>query len=290
LELDRPDRLNPVALAAYGGGWAARLEARVARVAQRSTLARVSHRGPLRLQKALWPEGPDPVHLILLHPPGGIAGGDTLELALDIEAGAQALVTTPGAGKWYRADAPARQSVSLQVADGAALEWLPQETIVHDGAIADSVTTVSLGAGASAIGWEVTVLGRRAFGERFEAGEVRQSLCIECDGEVLFDEHAWIRGADAAQPVALGEHHVAGLMWAVSAVGFDDEAAASVESETEPAGAALVGASRLAPRLLLVRAVGSSPQQVRGALAAAWRCLRPAIFGRPAREPRIWTT
>ncbi len=290
MELDHPDRLNPAALSAYGGGWTARLEARVARVGERSALARVSHHGPLRLQKALWPEGPDPAHLILLHPPGGIAGGDSLRCSLAVEQGAHALVTTPGAGKWYRADAPARQTVELRVAAGAGLEWLPQETIVHDGALAESVTRVSLAEGANALGWEVTVLGRRASGERFRSGEVRQSLRIECAGELLFDEHAWIRGDDADLPAVLGGHHVCGLLWAARARDFDDEAAAAVEAGMQGAAVAFAGASRLQARLLLARAVDSSPERVRAALTAAWRQLRPAVFGRPAREPRIWAT
>jgi urease accessory protein len=290
LESARPDRLQPAALAAYGGGWSARLEASVARVAQRSTLLRVEHRGPMRLQKALWPEGADPVHLILLHPPGGIAGGDSLSLTVDVQPQAHALLTTPGAGRWYRGDAAARQDTTLRVAAGASLEWLPQETIVHDGVLADSTVDVSLDEGAAAIGWEVTVLGRRAFGERLRCGEFRQSLRISLRGEPLFEDHARICGEETGLPAALGERHVSGLLWAVSPRAFDADIAQPVEAAMTQAGATLAGASRVDARLLLARAVGSSPERVRAALAGAWEALRPVVLGRQPRSPRIWTT
>jgi hypothetical protein len=105
--------------------------------------------------------------------PGGIAGGDELDLALDVAAGAHALLTTPGAAKWYRSAGPwARQRVAIKVAQGAALEWLPQETIIFDGAAARISIEVRLARDARYLGWEIVCLGRTGSGERFTRGAV----------------------------------------------------------------------------------------------------------------------
>jgi hypothetical protein len=101
-------------------------------------LARREHRGPLRVQKALYPEGPGVCHAIVLHPPAGIAGGDQLEIRVEADAGAHALLTTPGAGKWYRSSgAQSSQRIHIKVGAGATAEWLPQESILFSGALAD---------------------------------------------------------------------------------------------------------------------------------------------------------
>ncbi len=280
-------------LDAYGGGWTARLRAGVALQGGRSVLAAIDHRGPLRLQKTLWPEGPEVAHLILLHPPGGIAGGDELEIDVAVGTGAHALVTSPGAGRWYRADAPAVQHVRLTVGSEAALEWLPQETIVHDGAQAAARCDVAVDETGAALGMDITVLGRQASGERFLHGELEQRLRIVRAGTLLLDERARIRGdahAGYAQAAALAGRHVSGLLWAVGRAPFDDDLAERVEGAMGGEGADLFGASRVEPHLLLARVVDSVPQRARRALLAAWALLRPVLAGRAAHRPRIWAT
>ena len=282
--------LIPAALGAYGGGWAARLSARVARRAGRSVIGQLEHHGPLRLQKALWPEGPEVAHLILLHPPGGIAGGDVLSIAIDVEGSAHAFVTTPGAGHWYRADAPAAQHVRLAVAAGGMLEWLPQETIVHDGTLADARIDVVLEDGAAAIGCEVTVLGRRASGERFRHGALSQRLHIRHAGELLLDEHARLQGDALDDPATLAGRHVTGLLWAVGRESLADTLAEQAEAAMQRQGVDFHGASCIDGRLFLARVVDGSPERARRALLGAWAVLRPKLMGRDAQPPRIWAT
>jgi urease accessory protein len=121
----------------------------------------------------LYPEGDAVCQAIVLHPPSGIAGGDHLAISAEVGAGAHAQLTTPGAGKWYRSGgAEASQCIELSVAEGAMLEWLPQETIVFDGAQARMETRVSLAADSNYIGWDILCLGRAASGERFEHGKI----------------------------------------------------------------------------------------------------------------------
>ena len=129
-------------------------------------LAEKRFNGPLVVQKPLYPEGDAVCHAIVVHPPAGIVGGDQLSLRISAAPKSAVLLTTPGAGKWYRSAGPwASQKLPFEV--GGSLEWLPQETIVYDGALADIACEVNLGTDATYIGWEILCLGRAGSGERF---------------------------------------------------------------------------------------------------------------------------
>ena len=157
--------------------WPASLHLRFSGDAAATRLAFCQHHGPLRVQRAFYPEGPSVPHVYMLHPPGGLAGGDELSIAIDVEPGAHALVTTPAAGKCYRSDGrAARQVQRLRAAAGSTLEWLPQENIVFDGAHVRLETHVELDPQARFIGWDILCLGRPANQERFTRGFCRQKL------------------------------------------------------------------------------------------------------------------
>ena len=130
-------------------GWRAHLQLEYAVARARTALTRRTHSGPLIVQKALYPEGPDVCHTLILHPPGGIAGNDTLAVDLKLNDGAKVLITMPGATKWYRtADTPATQKLNARVGMGATLEWLPPETIVFDRAAVRMQTSIDLHGGS----------------------------------------------------------------------------------------------------------------------------------------------
>ncbi|MCX7961509.1 MAG: urease accessory protein UreD [Burkholderiales bacterium] len=270
--------------------WRASLRLGFARRGAATRLVRRSHAGPLVVQKPLYPEGSSVCHAIVVHPPGGVAGGDALDIAIEAEAGAQALVTTPAAGKWYRSvGAPAQQRVSIRVAQGASLEWLPQETIVFDGAIAAMETDIRLAPGARAIGWEIVCLGRTGSGERFGRGvcALGTALARE-DGTPLWVERARIEGGSPllASPAGLAGAPVFGTLFAA----FPGLGAAHVAACREHAPAAGDGAVTLLPEVLLARYVGASSEAARRWFARLWAALRPAALGREAHEPRIWRT
>ncbi|MGB2816348.1 MAG: urease accessory protein UreD [Burkholderiaceae bacterium] len=268
--------------------WHASLALRVRSVGGRSLLA-ARHRGPLRVQKALYPEGAAPCHAVVLHPPGGIAGGDALEISVSVDAGAHALVTTPGAAKWYKSLGPvARQQVRLDL-DGA-LEWLPQEAIVFDAANVRSTIDVQMNDGASMIGWDIVALGRRAAGERFERGLYAQTIRLRMGTELAWMERTRLAGNDALleSPVGLAGHHVFGCLWAAGPA-FDDatmEGLRAALAEKVPAAPL----TRLTPRLVVARALGPNTHFVRAALTEVWAALRPLVFGRAAVPPRLWAT
>ena len=286
--------------------WHARLEVGVALRGDASVAVHRRHVGPLRLQKPLYPEGPGVAHLLLIHPPAGIAGGDRLEIDIAVAADARALVTTPGAAKWYRSDgARAHQVVTLGVARGACLEWLPQESIVFDRADVATSTTIACERGAACIGWDIVVLGRRAAGERFERGSMRQDLSLSSEGRVVWRERTRLAGADAliASPVGWGGQCVTGVLWAWGATLADDalERCRALAMARSQAGITVLGDG-----LVVARALSDSAESVRELFHELWTIIRPAIgaatqpatrpaappesAGRRATLPRIWAT
>lgn len=266
--------------------WNASLDLRYEAAGGRTVVAR-RHDGPLQVQKALYPEGDAVCHTILVHPPGGIAGGDALAISAHCRPRSHALLTTPGATRWYKADGRrATQSVCLQVE--GRLEWLPQETIVFDQAVAGSSIDIAVAGDAATIGWDIVALGRKAAGESFRHGEFAQTIRLTADTELLWHERTRVNGSDTLldSPVGLAGRPVFGCLWAYG----PDWSDAAIESIRDglPAAAAV---TRLAPRLLVARALGATTALVRNALQSAWQHARPLVFeGRAAVPPRIWST
>jgi urease accessory protein len=270
--------------------WEASLALEYARRAERTVLARRSHSGPLRVQRDLYPEGEGTCHTIIVHPPGGIAGGDSLSLSARLGPQSAALLTTPGAGKWYRTHgSAARQSLDFEVAAGASLEWLPQETILFDGAVAQMQTRVRLGGDGVYTGWEILCFGRAASGHRFATGSLTQQTEIFAGEARLWSERARVCGDDPlfASPVGLAGHAVCATLLAAGREIPNDLLAACREV---PAGdKALCGVTRL-PRLLIARWLGDAGEDARRYFSALWGVLRPVMKQSAAVEPRIWST
>ncbi|MBM3392034.1 MAG: urease accessory protein UreD [Betaproteobacteria bacterium] len=271
-------------------GWQAELDLHFACRGEGTVLARRRHSGPLAVQKPLYPEGEAVCHVIVLHPPAGIAGGDALDIGIEVGEGAQALLTTPGAGKWYRSDGRrASQDIEIKVSPGGTAEWLPQETIVFDGARAAMRTRIELAAGARYFGWEILCLGRSASGERFARGSLRLATRIVREGRLLWAEQGALEG---------------GSPWLDSPAGFAGcTVSATLLAAGAPSEAALIAACRevgtvegarcgvtALPDLVVARWLGDSGEAARDWLEGLWRHLRPAFVGREAQRPRIWNT
>jgi urease accessory protein len=267
--------------------WHAHLELDYRHDAGRTVLSR-RHSGPLQVQKALYPEGARLAHTLIIHPPGGIAGGDALAVEATVRPQAQALITTPGATKWYKAnDRQASQRVTLDVA--GSLEWLPQESIVFDCANVRSSITVALDDEAAMIGWDIVALGRSAAGESFTDGCFDQAIRLHDGGRLQWVERTRLTGGDAllASPIGLAGRAVFGCLWAAGPLWRDHD----LERLRERLPAEAAPITRVAPRLLLARALADTTAAARAALTAVWRELRPLVFdGRVAQLPRIWAT
>lgn len=270
-------------------GWRAELELEFAARAGRTILARRSHVGPLVVQRPFYPEG-DVCHLYLLHPPGGIVGGDRLVCRTVIGSGAHALLTTPAATKFYRSAGPvAEQMQDIRLEQGTC-EWLPQESIYFAAAKARIRTRVRLDPGSRFIGWEIGCFGRPASGEEFGGGEVYQSFELWCDERPLLVDRLRVGGGEAMLRArwGLGGYPVVGTLLAFPAMPADLESA-RIEIGIEPGEERRAGAT-LVDGVLVLRCFGRKTDAVRELLLRAWAALRPRLVGRPASAPRIWAT
>jgi urease accessory protein len=269
-------------------GWQARLALRFGPHDGRTVLRERVHEGPLAVQRALYPEGPELCHVYLLHPPGGLVAGDALAIDVTVESGARALLTTPAAGKVYRGDdrpaAAVRQR--LAVAAGASLEWFPQETIVFDGGRVELETRVALTEGSAFAGWELVCLGRPAAGEAFTRGRCRQRLELWRDGRPLCVERARLDGGGPVLDAAWGlaGAPVTGTFLATPVRALLDE----LRAVAPPAGE--LGSVTLLGDVLVCRYLGASAERARGYFSRLWSLVRPALLGRPGHPPRIWST
>ena len=250
----------------------------------RPTLRR--HLGPLRVQKHLYAEGPEVCQHIIVHPPGGIAGGDQLNINVHVGPDAWAQLTSPGAAKWYRAAGPAYQSVELNVAAGATLEWLPQETIVFSAAQAELSTRIALEGDARLFYWDMVALGRLASGEHFEQGHFQSQLDIRRDGQLLWHERQRIVGNDGLldSPIGLDGNPVFATLLVTGDISA--ELLDTCRNLPNP----VRGDLTQLPGLLVARCLASEALEARGWLIDLWRLLRPALLGREALAPRIWST
>jgi urease accessory protein len=259
------------------------------------------------VQRAFFPEGPEVPHVYVLHPPGGIVGGDRLHLTVDVRPGAHALLTTPAATKIYRTAGPrSLQRQTLTVEAGATLEWLPAENILHDGSAIDLHTEVRLGPGARFIGTEMLCFGLPAGRNgsdgagAFDRGRCRQRFELWRDGRPLLLERGRFDGADAvhAAPWGLGGAPVVAMLVATPAPAdaglwqlLRAEAGATATGADRPPTPGRMGVTRLGDTdTLVARYVGHSPEQARAFLHRIWTHLRPVMLARPAVAPRIWAT
>ncbi len=268
-------------------GWQARLSLGFRHDGTVTRLARRSAYGPLQVQRPFYPGG-GVCHVYLLHPPGGVVGGDRLDIDIDADVETRVLLTTPAAGKFYRSAGPvAEQRQTLCVRSGARLEWLPQETIVFSGAIARSTTRIDLDDGARVIAWEILCLGRPAAGERFSSGRFEQAMELYRQGRPLLLER---NRYDSAGPVlkapwGLGNHPVTALLVVSDS---DREILGAVRAELPGDGTERIGATCV-DGLLVVRYLGHCTERAKLCLIRAWQVVRQANSPDDG-CPRIWKT
>lgn len=271
--------------------WRAELALRFARRDAATVLSERRHRGPLRVQKALYPEGESVCHAIVLHPPSGIVGGDELAIQVTLESQAHALLTTPGAGKWYRSAGPwASQHIHFDIEAGACLEWLPQETIFFNGCHAAISSEIHLVPGARYLGWDAWCLGRSASGERFLQGAIRNRSEIYLDDALLWHEQAQFSGGSSFMdsPAGLAGRSVCVTLYAAGE-DIDPALLAACRAIAPQETTALYGITCL-PKLLVARYLGNVAEAARNWLFDLWCLLRPFFSGRAAIAPRIWST
>ena len=291
---DAPPREIPRINAGIRMSSQARLELDYVREGER-TIVRHRHEGPLRALRSLHPEGLAICHTVIVHPPGGIVGGDRLDIVAGLGAGAHALVTTPGATRFYRsAGATAVQQVRLRLAEDARLEWLPLETICHGGALAESRLSFELAPRAELIGWDLLALGLPASGADFDRGRVTQH--IELPGVWL--ERGTIAAADRRlldSPLGWDGQRVLATLWFACGTPLADarrEALLEAARGTTGVHALATSSGCTAPnsQVVVLRALAPRVEPAWTLLVQVWRRWRAVAWQLPAPLPRLWQT
>ena len=243
-------------------------------------IRRLHQQSPLRLLFPV-PDPHEPFQAALVNTAGGLAGGDVTEARIALAPGVQAMLATPAAEKLYRSLGPAtRIRTRLEVAEGAALEWLPQEAILFDGAVLDRLTEAEVAPGGVLLATESLVLGRIARGESWRAGTARDAWRISRGGRLLWADALGLDAAARDAPFALEGAEAMGLVLLV---------AEDAERHRDLARDLTAGQASLPrPGLLLLRFLGQAAA-VRAGITAALPALRAAALGRPAILPRLWT-
>ncbi len=258
------------------------------------TVAHFRHSGPLRILQSLYPEGDAICHNVIVHPPGGLVGGDTLDLAFTAGPAAHGLVTTPGATRFYRSTGePALQRTRLSLDAGARMEWLPLESICYSGCLAENRLTLTLAPGAELMGWDVTALGLPAANQPFALG----SFCQHIEVPGVWLERARINASDTLllnSPLGLAGHRCMASLFFVAGSKLErhrrqdalDVARQVIETHALCASA---GATSPNAQVVVVRVLAPLVEPAMLLLRQVWQAWRAHFWQQPAATPRIWS-
>jgi len=259
----------------------------------RTVLQHVSHEGPLRVQRAFYPRNTRACHVYWLHPPGGLVNGDRVDIDVTATAASNVLLTTPSAGRIYRSlgqGLKQRQQVQLTIAADASLDWLPQETLVFDGADTELGLRIDCAAGSRFVAWDIVCLGRPAAQERFTRGRLQQRIEVWRDARCIYNERWYIDGDDVALTAPWGWRgcHTQGCLLAQMVLADDAmqelRTLLGIEQHT-------MGVFTLTQRsgLVLVRYLGNAASEARRGFVLVWHFLHRLQHSEVA-VPRIWAT
>ena len=273
-------------------GWHGTLQLSYQRERARS-VARFAHHGPLRVLQSLYPEGDAVCHNVLVHPPGGLVGGDVLEIGVQVDAGAHGLVTTPGATRYYRTAAgAARQTVQARLEAGSRLEWLPLETLAYNQCDGVNEARFDLAADAELMAWDLTALGLPAAEQPFTQGRLLQHLEVRD----AWLEHGLIDASDARLldgPLGLAGHRCLGTLilargsaWSVAQ--RDTALALAREAMASTPEGVIAGVTAAHPRVIVLRTLSALVEPSQVLLRAVWAAWRKGLWQMGDAPPRIW--
>lgn len=264
------------------------------------TTALDRHDGPLRVLQRLYPEGEAICHHVLVHPPGGVVGGDTLTLNAQLDSGSHALITTPGATRFYKsAGGIGEQIVRASVADGARLEWLPLEAIAYPGCKAINRMRFDLAPGASMIGWDFVALGLPAAKQAFDDPAWPEShFTQEIDIPGVWLERGTIGSQDGLlldSPVGWAGNRVMATLWFASGLALERTVSESLldaarTKQLESPLSATTGSTQPHGQIVVTRVLAPRVEPAMHLLTAIWGQWRSLAWGVPPCPPRVWRT
>ncbi|MCS5586127.1 MAG: urease accessory protein UreD [Gammaproteobacteria bacterium] len=267
--------------------WVAKLELQFSKSKAKTFLSKRKHIGPLVIQRPFYPEG-DLCHLYLLHPPGGVVGGDHLTIDVKTEEGSCSLITTPGATKIYRSKDHKCSVINqnFNIENDSSLEWLPMETIIFPGAESKFFTKFSLFGNAKVAAWEVQCLGRPVINEFFDAGNLKFSFELWRDGIPILLDKLKIDQSELDNVVGLRGYPVFGTFVISNASQIVLDLVRRKIPQDEDC---IYGVTQI-EGIIVIRCLSSKTHLVQDFFRNIWKLVRPLVFDREASIPRIWAT
>ena len=268
-------------------GWIAELNLNFSRSKEKTFLSKRNHIGPLTIQRPFYPEG-DICHVYLLHPPGGIVGGDSLTVNTNSEEFSKALITMPGATKIYRTSqnkfSKVNQNITIQ--KNSVLEWLPMETIIFPGACSNISTKFSLNENAKIAAWEIQCLGRPAIQEKFDMGEINLNFEVWRDEKPIIIDKFQVNESNLDNIAGLRGYPVLGTF----VLSIDDEQMVNTIRDLIPDNDLYVAGVTQMDYLIVIRCLSFKTHLIHEIFKNIWVKTRHLIAGKQASSPRIWST
>jgi urease accessory protein len=262
----------------------------------KTILSRKDHFGPLLTQKSLYPEGDEVCHAVILHPPAGIAGGDHLRIDIKTCSHAKAVLTTPGATKWYKSNGSlSSQQTKLSISSGGHLDFLPQENIYFNASNSHNLIHIQLEEGSSMIGWDIAQFGRTASGEIWSDAHLRNELQLSINKRTFWVDSSVLDSDDIflASPAKLGPYSVMGTMWfcgnQVSEELLEQVRDSLIWSENLRVGATKINLPHK-NGLIIVRALSLEVENLKNCFIHLWLKNRFEVSGIPPLPLRLWKT
>jgi urease accessory protein len=259
----------------------ARAEARAsfARVGMRTEPARLFETGGLRWR---FPRSSNPCEAALVNTGGGVAGGDSYSVSLTLSEDAEVEASTPSAERIYRSDGLAASiTTRLMLKPGARLFWLPQETLLFEGARLERRLEVDTSGEASFIIAETLAFGRLAMGETRIDASVRDSWRIRRDGQLVFADETRIDHAGATLDRKAVGAGARALSTIVASSPNIEARLPDLRAALETAGSGVESGASAFDGLIVARLLAASFDQLRMGLVAS-------IIALGGRKPRLW--
>jgi urease accessory protein len=266
--------------------WNARLSIEYGKAQERSRIKKIEHEGPLVLQKSFYPDASGIVHNYILHPPGGLVGGDHLQLHVRVREGAAVLLTTPAAGKIYRSpEQPSSFRLQAELDEGCELLWLPQENIVYEGAIHRSALSWTVHPSSRLTAWDIQCLGRPGSGKVYDQGRLVTELRLQTTNRLMLMERQGMDGGSAMLQASWG---LAGFTAFGSMLLHWPDCHFRPEASGDHSADAIELGITQRDGWLLARARGSCPARIRERFLELLQEFHREHWGRAFTVPRIW--
>ncbi len=232
----------------------------------------------------------EPLTAVLANLSGGIVGGDLYEADINVGSGSSLTLTAQAAEKIYKSSgAESENRLTMRVAEGAVLEWLPQGTILFDRALFRQRVRFDLAADSTLFAGAISVLGRSAMGETFSSGRYREHWDLKRDGRLVWADRFELADPAGVAAVASGLRDVSSFATALFArPDAADDLDWARDVQAEAAGDIRCGVTAIDNNLLVMRWLGPDAMRLRNAVGAFWSAARVRWLGLPARMPVIW--